>query len=79
MFGKTAANNWTIHEGPDPREYAIVARAQGLHLNSGNWHNSFTIVFENDVRGIVLHSYIFLLLKKLDRVGYVGPNHFSLR
>ncbi|RLM64405.1 uncharacterized protein C2845_PM16G04380 [Panicum miliaceum] len=48
MFGKTAANNWTIHEGPDPREYAIVARAQGLHLNSGNWHNSFTIVFEND-------------------------------
>ncbi|CAO2034563.1 unnamed protein product [Urochloa humidicola] len=56
MFGTTAANNWTIHDGPDPKKNAVVARAQGLHLYSGNWHNSFTIVFENErFKGSALH------------------------
>jgi len=44
-LGQTAVNNWSIYDGPGP--YAnLVARAQGLHIYAGNWHNSFTIVFE---------------------------------
>ncbi|CAN6203776.1 unnamed protein product [Urochloa humidicola] len=47
-FGATVANNWAIHGGPDPSKDAIIARAQGLHMQSGDWHNSVTIAFEID-------------------------------
>ncbi|XP_004959227.2 uncharacterized protein LOC101759015 [Setaria italica] len=47
-FGATVSNNWAIHDGPDLSKDAIVARSQGLHMQSGNWHNSFTIAFEID-------------------------------
>ena len=44
--GKLAANNWTVYDGPGPNA-KLVARAQGLHIDAGNWHNSFSLVFEN--------------------------------
>ncbi|KAL6909687.1 hypothetical protein ACP4OV_001346 [Aristida adscensionis] len=47
-LGETVANNWTIHDGPDPKTNAVVARAQGSHILCGDWHNSFTLVFEVD-------------------------------
>ncbi|KAL6865173.1 hypothetical protein ACP4OV_016324 [Aristida adscensionis] len=47
-FGATVANNWEIYNGPNPSKDEVVAHAQGLHMQSGNWHNSFTIVFEID-------------------------------
>ncbi|KAL6870608.1 hypothetical protein ACP4OV_014456 [Aristida adscensionis] len=47
-FGMTAANNWGIYKGPDPSKDTLVAHAQGLHIQSGGWHNSFTLVFEVD-------------------------------
>ncbi|CAN6336515.1 unnamed protein product [Urochloa humidicola] len=47
-FGATVANNWTIHNGPDPKVDAIVARAQGFNMKRGNWYNLFNIVFETD-------------------------------
>lgn len=45
-FGESVANNWTIHDGPDTKASAVVARAQGSHILCGGWHNSFTLVFE---------------------------------
>lgn len=44
-LGSTAVNNWPIYDGVGP-DAKLVARAQGLHIFAGNWHNSFTIVFE---------------------------------
>ncbi|CAL4899148.1 unnamed protein product [Urochloa decumbens] len=46
MIGELAVNNWTVYDGPGP-DAKLVARAQGLHINAGNWHNSFSLVFEN--------------------------------
>ncbi|CAL4898866.1 unnamed protein product [Urochloa decumbens] len=45
-MGELAVNNWTVYDGPGPNA-KLVARAQGLHINAGNWHNSFSLVFEN--------------------------------
>ncbi|CAL5043157.1 unnamed protein product [Urochloa decumbens] len=47
-FGETVANNWTVHDGPDPKASAVVARAQGSHMFCSDWHNSFTLAFEVD-------------------------------
>ncbi|KAL6596660.1 hypothetical protein ACP70R_047303 [Stipagrostis hirtigluma subsp. patula] len=47
-LGETVASNWTLHDGPDPKTNAVVARAQGSHILCGDWHNSFTLVFEVD-------------------------------
>ncbi|KAF8776529.1 hypothetical protein HU200_003244 [Digitaria exilis] len=44
--GKLAANNCTVFDGPGT-DAKLVARAQGLHIDAGNWHNSFSLVFEN--------------------------------
>ncbi|CAN6371504.1 unnamed protein product [Urochloa humidicola] len=47
-FGATVSNNWAIYNGPDPSKDVVVAYAQGLHIQSGRWHNSFTLAFEID-------------------------------
>jgi hypothetical protein len=49
-FGTTVANDWAIYDGPeaDPKVNAIVARAQGLHIKTGNWSSIFNIVFKTD-------------------------------
>ena len=48
-FGATVANDYAIYDGPDPKVNAIVARAQGLHMRTGNWWSTtFNIVFETD-------------------------------
>lgn len=44
-LGATVVNNWTVYDGTDPNA-TLVARAQGLHINAGNWHNTFSLVFE---------------------------------
>ncbi|KAL6650570.1 hypothetical protein ACP70R_009495 [Stipagrostis hirtigluma subsp. patula] len=46
-IGTIAVNNWAIYDGPDPNA-KVVAHAQGLHMHAGNWHNSFSLVFENE-------------------------------
>jgi hypothetical protein len=46
-IGATAVNNWTVCDGPGP-DAKVVARAQGLHIQAGNWLNSFSLVFENE-------------------------------
>ncbi|PUZ67220.1 hypothetical protein GQ55_3G417200 [Panicum hallii var. hallii] len=46
VMGELAANNWTVYDGPGP-DAKLVARAHGLHINAGNWHNSFRLVFED--------------------------------
>lgn len=46
VMGELAANNWTVYDGPGP-DAKLAARAQGLHINAGNWHNSFSLVFED--------------------------------
>nr|CAB3462273.1 unnamed protein product [Digitaria exilis] len=46
VISKLVANNWTVYDGPGPNA-KLVARAQGLHIDAGNWHNSFSLVFEN--------------------------------
>ena len=46
LMGELAVNNWTVYDGPGP-DAKLVARAQGLHINAGNWHNSFSLVFED--------------------------------
>ncbi|BAT15869.1 Os12g0144200 [Oryza sativa Japonica Group] len=42
-LGATTVNNWPIYDGLG----SLVARARGLHVYAGDWHNSFTIVFED--------------------------------
>ncbi|KAE8784431.1 hypothetical protein D1007_41983 [Hordeum vulgare] len=44
-WGSTEVNNWTIYDGVGPCA-KLVARAQGLHLYAGSWHNTFTLRFE---------------------------------
>lgn len=46
-LGETAVNNWMIYDGPSP-DATVVARAQGLHTYAGNWHNTFSIVFQTE-------------------------------
>lgn len=47
-FGATVVTDWTIHDGPDPKVNAVVARAQGLNMKSGNWYGIFNLIFENE-------------------------------
>ncbi|TVU51440.1 hypothetical protein EJB05_02871 [Eragrostis curvula] len=46
-MGNLVANNWVVREGLG-QNAKIVARAQGLHIYAGNWHNSFSLVFEEE-------------------------------
>jgi hypothetical protein len=39
-MGELAVNNWTMYNGPGP-DAKLITRAQDLHTNAGNWHNSF--------------------------------------
>ncbi|TVU40814.1 hypothetical protein EJB05_14293, partial [Eragrostis curvula] len=46
------ANNWEVKDGLGPNA-KVVARAQGLHIHVGPslpWHNSFSLVFEDERR-----------------------------
>ncbi|CAN6209807.1 unnamed protein product [Urochloa humidicola] len=62
-LGTTVVNNWTVYDGPGP-DAKVVAHAQGLHIEAGNWLNSFSLVFENErfsgstlqVMGIVVET-----------------------
>lgn len=50
-FGNTVVNDWALYDGQGPNA-KVVARARGLHINSGmssdHWQNYFSIVFEDD-------------------------------
>lgn len=62
-IGATVVNNWAVYDGPGPNA-KLVARAQGLHIQAGNWVNSFSLVFVDqrfsgstlEVTGIVVES-----------------------
>uniref|UniRef100_A0ACD5UGQ7 Uncharacterized protein n=1 Tax=Avena sativa TaxID=4498 RepID=A0ACD5UGQ7_AVESA len=45
-LGQAAVNNWAIYDGIGS-DAKLVAHAQGMHIFAGNWHNWFTIVFED--------------------------------
>uniref|UniRef100_A0ACD5Z0V7 Uncharacterized protein n=1 Tax=Avena sativa TaxID=4498 RepID=A0ACD5Z0V7_AVESA len=47
QFGETAVNNWAIYDGAGSGA-ELIARAQGMHMNAGNWYNSFIVVFEGE-------------------------------
>ena len=60
-LGRTIANNWEVYDGVGPGS-KLVARAQGLHIEAGNWHNSFSLVFEDGrymQTGIDVHALLF--------------------
>lgn len=65
-FGKTAVNNWEIYEGTGP-DAKLVARAQGMQMNAGNWYNSFIMVFQDE--RYVTFVYICATFAY---VGYIG-------
>ncbi|CAL5079501.1 unnamed protein product [Urochloa decumbens] len=46
-IGETIVNNWQVYDGPGS-DAKVVARAQGLHIQAGNWLCSFSLVFENE-------------------------------
>lgn len=46
-IGATIVNNWEVYDGPGP-DAKLVARAQGLHIQAGNYVNSFCLVFVNE-------------------------------
>lgn len=46
-LGPLVVNNWPVYDGIG-RDAKVVARAQGLHIYAGNWHNSFSLVFEDE-------------------------------
>ncbi|KAJ3701116.1 hypothetical protein LUZ61_004821 [Rhynchospora tenuis] len=50
-FGNINVNDWPLYDGPGS-DAKLVARAQGLHIQSGmrtgeNWYNALSIVFED--------------------------------
>lgn len=45
-IGTVTVNNWIIRDGPSGSANNVVARGRGLHIFAGDWHNSFSIVFE---------------------------------
>lgn len=48
-MGELAVQNWTVFDGPGSNA-KLVARAQGLHIKAGDWHLSYSMVFENGSR-----------------------------
>lgn len=44
-FGATAVNNWEIYDGAG-YDATVVAHGQGLHISAGNWHTTFSMVFD---------------------------------
>uniref|UniRef100_A0A0E0DGA2 Dirigent protein n=1 Tax=Oryza meridionalis TaxID=40149 RepID=A0A0E0DGA2_9ORYZ len=46
-LGSLVVNNWQVYHGIGC-DAKVVAHAQGLHVYAGNWHNSFTLVFEDE-------------------------------
>lgn len=46
-MGGLTVNNWTVYDGV-ASDATLVARGQGLHTYAGNWHCSFTLVFEDE-------------------------------
>ncbi|XP_052139285.1 mannose/glucose-specific lectin-like [Oryza glaberrima] len=53
-LGMTAVNNWAVYDGFGS-DAKVVAHAHGLHIYAGDWHNSFSLVFENErLRGSTL-------------------------
>jgi hypothetical protein len=53
-WGSTVVNNWTVYDGFGP-DAKLVAHAQGLCIDAGSWHNTFTLRFE-------IERYIFFCL-----------------
>ncbi|CAD6343507.1 unnamed protein product [Miscanthus lutarioriparius] len=47
QFGTLAVNNWVIRDSLSGSA-EVIARTQGLHVNAGDWHNSFSLVFEDE-------------------------------
>ena len=47
LFGSFVAINWVVRDGPS-LDAKIVARAQGLHAQGGQWYSTFSLVFENE-------------------------------
>ena len=62
-LGRTIANNWEVYDGVGPGS-KLVARAQGLHIEAGNWHNSFSLVFEDG--RYICYLYIYIYICKYD-------------
>ncbi|KAF2907045.1 hypothetical protein DAI22_12g066200 [Oryza sativa Japonica Group] len=52
-LGPLVVNNWPVYDGIG-RDAKVVARAQGLHIYAGNWHNSFSLVFKDERSGSTL-------------------------
>ena len=59
-LGRTIANNWEVYDGVGPGS-KLVARAQGLHIEAGNWHNSFSLVFEDGRYICYLYIYVNMI------------------
>lgn len=66
-FGLIAINDWTIQEGTEPSS-KVVARAQGIHTQSGKnkqqWYCSFNMVFEDD-------RYVYMYIARL-QLNYIS-------
>jgi hypothetical protein len=54
-LGMTAVNNWAVYDGLGS-DAKVVAHAHGLHIYAGDWHNSFSLVFENERYILILPS-----------------------
>nr|QBL54526.1 DJ-variant B [Saccharum hybrid cultivar] len=46
-IGTLTVNNWVIRDGLSGSS-KVIARARGLHIFAGDWHNSFSLVFEDE-------------------------------
>uniref|UniRef100_A0A0E0J6M7 Dirigent protein n=1 Tax=Oryza nivara TaxID=4536 RepID=A0A0E0J6M7_ORYNI len=69
-LGATTVNNWPIYDGLG----SLVARARGLHVYAGDWHNSFTIVFEDQSKAIPLRLDHGVELEALLTTSLLHPN-----
>ena len=59
-----AVNNWTVYDGIGLSGLMpnSLHRHQGMHINAWNWHNSFSLVFEDGrymQTGIDVHALLF--------------------
>ena len=75
-LGRTIANNWEVYDGVGPGS-KLVARAQGLHIEAGNWHNSFSLVFEDGRYICYLYIYIYIYILFIYKEGNHGLINYS--
>ena len=76
-LGCIVVNNWSVYDGIGS-DAKLVAYAKGLHVFAGAWHNSFSLVFEDErLKGSTL-QVMGLIVEEGDWAIVGGTGQFAM-